>query len=90
MQAATGQNSAVILLPYFQPIIVEWWWPDKGEEMILVDHAIQDRVRAGDLKITNFASECVQPASYDLRIGELIHAPSQPDKPYNMAANGGA
>jgi dCTP deaminase len=58
--------------------------------MILVDHAIQERLRAGDLQITNFADECVQPASYDLRIGELIHSPAEPGKPYNMATNGGA
>jgi dCTP deaminase len=56
----------------------------------LVDHAIQDRVRTGDLTITNFADDCVQPASYDLRIGAKILAPSQPDKAYNMASNGGA
>jgi dCTP deaminase len=61
-----------------------------GEAMILVDHAIQDRVSNGDLQIRNFSEDCVQPASYDLRIGELIYAPSQPDKPHNMASNGGA
>jgi dCTP deaminase len=58
--------------------------------MILVDHAIQESVRTGKLTISNFENDCVQPASYDLRIGEMIYAPAQPDKPYNMAANGGA
>src|SRR5215204_6591179 len=58
--------------------------------MILVDHAIRDRVHTGELEISDFDDESVQPARYDLRIGEMIYAPTQPEKPINIASNGGA
>jgi dCTP deaminase len=58
--------------------------------MILVDRLITERVQSGDLTIVNFDPACVQPASYDLRIGAHVHAPSQPEKAFDLASNGGA
>jgi dCTP deaminase len=58
--------------------------------MILVDRLISERVQSGSLKIANFEPACVQPASYDLRVGARVHAPSQPEKPIDLAGNGGA
>lgn len=59
--------------------------------MILVDHQIRGAVEKGRIGITNFAPECLQPASYDLRIGPLVYSPlkENPDKPINLSANGG-
>jgi dCTP deaminase len=59
--------------------------------MILVDRLITERaMTGGDLTITNFVPECVQPASYDLRLGNLIYSPSHPDEPRDLSINGGA
>ncbi len=57
--------------------------------MILVDREIRDAVSNGSLVITQFADDCVQPASYDLRIGKHIFVPtSSPDRPIDLSANG--
>ncbi|ALA60177.1 dCTP deaminase domain-containing protein [Nitrospira moscoviensis] len=60
--------------------------------MILVDHQIRDAVRDGKLGIENFSEDLVQPASYDLRIGNLVYSPSSshPDQPVNLSENGRA
>jgi deoxycytidine triphosphate deaminase len=58
--------------------------------MILVDRLITERVRSGHLAITNFDPEYVQPASYDLRLGNLVYSPSHPEQPKDLSANGGA
>lgn len=58
--------------------------------MILVDREIREAVSTKRLSIANFDKSSVQPASYDLRIGDLVYAPPDPDKPYNLAANGGS
>lgn|GEM_PF-710348 len=59
--------------------------------MVLVDHQIRARVKDGRLGIVNFDETCLQPASYDLRIGPLIYSPSSPtpDKPVDVSRNGG-
>jgi len=56
--------------------------------MILVDHQIKDRIRNAEV-ISPFDETCVQPASYDLRIGSLLYAPPKPDEPVDLSANGG-
>lgn len=38
--------------------------------MILVDQEIEAAVKKGEIGIENFSKECLQPASYDLRVGE--------------------
>ena len=38
--------------------------------MILVDEEIQNAVKNGVIEISDFSEDCLQPASYDLRIGE--------------------
>jgi dCTP deaminase len=61
--------------------------------MILVDYLIRDRVdKGGDFEIRNFDPKSVQPASYDLRLGNLIYLPTQPhpDEPIDLADRGGA
>jgi dCTP deaminase len=58
--------------------------------MILVDHLIRDRVGKDNFEIRNFEAKCVQPASYDLRLGNLIYLPNQPDAPLDLADHGGA
>jgi len=60
--------------------------------MILVDHQIREAVRSGKLRIDKFSDDCVQPASYDLRVGHLVYSPSSDrlDKPIDISANGGA
>lgn len=56
--------------------------------MILVDRQIKDRV--GKAKVVSpFEEACVQPASYDLRIGSLIYAPPTPDQAIDVSKNGG-
>lgn len=59
--------------------------------MVLVDHQIRTSVNGGRLGIENFDEQCLQPASYDLRIGPLVYSPStgHPDKPINLSQNGG-
>lgn len=56
--------------------------------MILVDHQIKEEIRNGNLG-EDFHDDCIQPASYDLRIGRFVHTPLRPDKPTDLAANGG-
>jgi dCTP deaminase len=58
--------------------------------MILVDHLIRDRVGKDDFEIKNFDTKSVQPASYDLRLGNLVYLPSRPDEPIDLADHGGA
>jgi len=59
--------------------------------MVLVDHQIRNGVDRGYLGIENFEEGCLQPASYDLRVGSLIYSPSfiNPDKPVDISKNGG-
>jgi len=38
--------------------------------MILVDEQIKDAVDRGEIELSDFSPECLQPASYDLRVGE--------------------
>ncbi len=60
--------------------------------MALVDFEIEEAVSKGDLGIENYDPDCVQPATYDLRIGPLIYSGSEerPDKPIDLSKNGGA
>lgn len=58
--------------------------------MILVDRDIKDNVKNGVLIISDFADECVQPATYDLRVGKHIYVPTgDPNKPIDISSNGG-
>lgn len=56
--------------------------------MILVDHQIKDRIGKAGI-VSPFDENCVQPASYDLRIGALVYAPPNPDQPIDLSSNGG-
>jgi dCTP deaminase len=38
--------------------------------MILIDEEIKEAVNSGEIGFTHFSEECLQPASYDLRVGE--------------------
>ncbi len=38
--------------------------------MILVDDEIREAIKAGEIELSDFSEECLQPASYDLRVGE--------------------
>jgi dCTP deaminase len=38
--------------------------------MILVDEEIKKAVDSGEIELSDFSEECLQPASYDLRVGE--------------------
>jgi deoxycytidine triphosphate deaminase len=60
--------------------------------MIMVDHQIREAVRAGTLGIENFVEEGIQPASYDMRIGDRLYSAtaSEPDRPINLGVNGHA
>lgn len=58
--------------------------------MILVDHQIREAVEKHDLVITDFDPKCVQPASYDLRIGKYVYGPPNPDQPADLSLDGGA
>ncbi len=58
--------------------------------MILVDRQIKEAVANRSLQIDNFDQNCIQPASYDLRIGHLVYAPPHPDKPIDLSHNGGS
>jgi len=59
--------------------------------MIIVDRKIRELVESKEIGIENFSNDCVQPASYDLRIGHLVYSPSfiPPDKPVDLTKNGG-
>jgi dCTP deaminase len=56
--------------------------------MILVDTQIRDKVGSTGI-VAPFDTNCVQPASYDLRIGSVVYAPPKPDEPMDLSANGG-
>lgn len=56
--------------------------------MILVDHQIKDYVEKGLLGIENFSEQCVQPASYDMRIGEEVYLSTKRDV-LKLSGNGG-
>ncbi len=60
--------------------------------MVLVDHRIREEVKTGHLGIEDFDESCLQPATYDLRIGALVYSPSLGsfDEPYDLSKNGGA
>lgn len=59
--------------------------------MIMVDTQIRQLVKESHLGIEPFEEGCLQPATYDLRIGNLVYSPgeSRPDKPIDLAINGG-
>lgn len=38
--------------------------------MILVDESIKKAVNSGEIELSDFSEKCLQPASYDLRVGE--------------------
>ncbi len=59
--------------------------------MVLVDRQIREVVKSGHLVIENFEEDCLQPATYDLRIGPLVYTPSSPtpDKTIDISSNGG-
>jgi len=57
--------------------------------MILVDSEIRERIGKAGI-VSPFDERCVQPASYDLRIGALVYAPPTPDRAIDLSANGGA
>lgn len=56
--------------------------------MILVDHQIRKYVKDGILKIENFSKECVQPASYDMRIGDQVFMSTKREV-IDLTKNGG-
>ena len=56
--------------------------------MILVDMQIRDKIGGAGI-VAPFDPNCVQPASYDLRIGPLVYAPPKPDEPMDLSASGG-
>jgi dCTP deaminase len=60
--------------------------------MILVDYQIREAVRSGALTIENFSDDGIQPASYDMRIGDRLYSASaaEPEKPIDLATNGHA
>lgn len=41
--------------------------------MILVDEEIEKAVSTGQIELSDFSKECLQPASYDLRLGEEVY-----------------
>ena len=56
--------------------------------MALVDFEIEAAVKKGELGIENYNPDCIQPASYDLRIGPLVYSGSEqrPDRPIEELA----
>ena len=59
-----------------------------GNKMILVDFQIRDIVKEGLLVIDNFDEKCVQPASYDMRIGKNVFVSTKGDV-IDLTKNGG-
>lgn len=59
--------------------------------MILVDHQIRDVVKRKELEIENFDEDSIQPASYDMRIGQHIYSASElhPERRVDLSKNGG-
>ena len=54
--------------------------------MILVDREIRQAISSHNLIISEFADDCVQPASYDLRIGKNVFVPtSDPNSPLDLS-----
>ena len=41
--------------------------------MILTDDQIREAVKKEELGIKNFSENCVEPASYDIRVGEFAY-----------------
>ncbi|OFW10607.1 MAG: dCTP deaminase [Acidobacteria bacterium RIFCSPLOWO2_12_FULL_59_11] len=41
--------------------------------MILTDEQIKAAVQKGELGIANFSDDCIEPASYDIRVGEFAY-----------------
>ena len=56
--------------------------------MILVDYQIRDYVKKGTIKIKNYSLDCVQPASYDMRIGNEVFLSTKRDV-IDLKKNGG-
>ncbi len=56
--------------------------------MILVDRQIKDIIDSVGI-ISPFDDNCIQPASYDLRIGPFVYTSPNPEKPIDLSANGG-
>lgn len=58
--------------------------------MILVDRKIREGIRSKRFGI-DFSEECVQPASYDLRIGRELWSPQSlaPETPIDLEKTGG-
>lgn len=59
------------------------------DNMILGDQAIKEAMEEGDLEVDEFSNECLQPASYDLRIGDKMLA-SHSDRDINLSDRGSA
>lgn len=57
--------------------------------MILGDHQIREAMDDGDLVIDEFSERCLQPASYDLRIGAKVLA-SHSDREIDLSDRGSA
>ena len=55
--------------------------------MILTDQQIKQAVEKGELGITNFSEDCVEPASYDIRVGVSAYT-STSRSMINMAEKG--
>ena len=58
--------------------------------MLLADSQIREAVESEKLTITDFDPNCLQPATYDLRIGRYVYAPPNPDQPIDLSHDGGA
>jgi dCTP deaminase len=59
--------------------------------MILVDRKIRAGIKKGEFG-SDFSEDCIQPASYDLRVGRNLWSPQSPspEKPIDLEESGGA
>lgn len=48
--------------------------------MLLTDKEIKDAIESGELAIEDFSEDCLQPASYDMRLGEEAITSTQREK----------
>jgi len=48
--------------------------------MLLTDGEIRDAIQKGELSIENFVDECLEAASYDMRVGKKALVTSSPDE----------